>query len=86
MSSAAAFILGGLGVNKVDDKENYDRGVVFYKGDNGKVVGVLLLNVFGSGVDVARRLIEEARSVEDFQQLAKLFSLYKPAQPDDGEK
>ncbi|KAL6726265.1 hypothetical protein Aduo_008253 [Ancylostoma duodenale] len=70
----------------VDDKENYDRGVVFYKGDNGKVVGVLLLNVFGSGVDVARRLIEEARSVEDFQQLAKLFSLYKPAQPDDGEK
>ncbi|EPB72563.1 pyridine nucleotide-disulfide oxidoreductase [Ancylostoma ceylanicum] len=69
-----------------NDKENYDRGVVFYKGDNGKVVGVLLLNVFGSGVDVARRLIEEARSVEDFQQLAKLFSLYKPAQPDDEEK
>ncbi|CAJ0598337.1 unnamed protein product [Cylicocyclus nassatus] len=69
-----------------DEKESYDRGVVFYKGADGKVVGVLLLNVFGSGVDVARRLIEEARSVEDFQQLAKLFSLYKPAETEESDK
>ncbi|KAK6049743.1 hypothetical protein COOONC_12749, partial [Cooperia oncophora] len=61
--------------------ESFERGVVFYKGDDGKVVGVLLLNVYGSGVDVSRRLIEEARSVDDFQQLAKLY-----AEPEEQEK
>ncbi|KAJ1372314.1 hypothetical protein KIN20_034445 [Parelaphostrongylus tenuis] len=60
-----------------NDNESCQRGVVFYKGDQGKIVGVLLLNVFGSAIDVARRLIDEARSVEDFRQLAKLFPLYK---------
>ncbi|KAK5970576.1 hypothetical protein GCK32_004637 [Trichostrongylus colubriformis] len=66
--------------------ESFERGVVFYKGDDGKVVGVLLLNVYGSGVDVSRRLIEEARSIDDFQQLAKLYQLYRPAEPEDEEK
>ncbi|PIO52492.1 hypothetical protein TELCIR_26202 [Teladorsagia circumcincta] len=71
-----------------DDNANdsYERGVVFYKGDDGKVVGVLMLNVYGSGVDVSRRLIEEARSVDDFQQLAKLYQLYRPAEAEDEEK
>ncbi|KAK5983854.1 hypothetical protein GCK32_020409, partial [Trichostrongylus colubriformis] len=66
--------------------ESFERGVVFYKGDDGKVVGVLLLNVYGSGVDVSRRLIEEARSIDDFQQLAKLYQLYRPAEREDEEK
>ncbi|KAK6052146.1 pyridine nucleotide-disulfide oxidoreductase [Cooperia oncophora] len=66
--------------------ESFERGVVFYKGDDGKVVGVLLLNVYGSGVDVSRRLIEEARSVDDFQQLAKLYQLYRPAEPEEQEE
>ncbi|ETN74974.1 pyridine nucleotide-disulfide oxidoreductase, partial [Necator americanus] len=90
---AASFYDRSLGRRRIEhwenaqatDKENYDRGVVFYKGEDGKVVGVLLLNVFGSGVDVARRIIEEGRSIEDFQQLAKLFSLYKLAQTEDKE-
>ncbi|KJH48147.1 pyridine nucleotide-disulfide oxidoreductase [Dictyocaulus viviparus] len=64
----------------VDNNANneHHRGVVFYKGDHNKVVGVLLLNVFGSSIDVARRLIDDGRSIEDFQQLVKLFPLYKP--------
>ncbi|KAK6018215.1 pyridine nucleotide-disulfide oxidoreductase, partial [Ostertagia ostertagi] len=66
--------------------ESYERGVVFYKGDDGKVVGVLMLNVYGSGVDVSRRLIEEARSVDDFQQLAKLYQLYRVAEAEEDEK
>ncbi|VDO35056.1 unnamed protein product [Haemonchus placei] len=66
--------------------ESYERGVVFYKGENGKVVGVLLLNVYGSGVDVSRRIIEEARSIDDFRQLAKLYELYSPLEPEQEEK
>uniref|UniRef100_A0A1I7XJQ5 Apoptosis-inducing factor 1, mitochondrial n=1 Tax=Heterorhabditis bacteriophora TaxID=37862 RepID=A0A1I7XJQ5_HETBA len=61
----------------------YERGIVFYMGDKDKVVGVLLLNVFGSSIDVARRLIDDARSVTDFRELAKLFPLYEDA---DSEK
>ncbi|KAE9421110.1 hypothetical protein Angca_005743, partial [Angiostrongylus cantonensis] len=48
-----------------------------------KIVGVLLLNVFGSAIDVARRLIDEARNIEDFRQLAKLFQLYKTEKTED---
>lgn len=51
-----------------------------------KVVGVLLINVYGSAVDVSRRLIEEGRSVEDFRQLAKLYPLYKLDEPEEEKK
>ncbi|VDL75960.1 unnamed protein product [Nippostrongylus brasiliensis] len=66
-----------------ESNDNFERGVVFYKGDEGKIVGVLLLNVFGSSIDVSRRLIEEGKNVEDFHQLAKLYPLYKVEEPED---
>lgn len=51
------------------------RGVVFYM-EARRIVGVLLFNGLASrGIDVARRLIDEAREHEDFKQLAKLFEL-----------
>ncbi|CAI4228934.1 unnamed protein product [Auanema sp. JU1783] len=65
------------------DTEKYERGVVFYRGDKNQVVGVLLLNVFGPSIDVARRLIEDGRPIDDFRQLAKLFPLYEIPKDDE---
>ncbi|CAJ0942990.1 unnamed protein product, partial [Mesorhabditis belari] len=53
----------------------YQKGVVFYE-NKGEIVGCLLINVFGAGLDVARRLIDERRSVGEAKELAKLFSLW----------
>ncbi|KAE9552395.1 hypothetical protein FO519_004376 [Halicephalobus sp. NKZ332] len=61
------------------DKNNptESRGVVFYVEAN-KVVGVLLLNVFGVGIEMARKIISDAKEVTNFKDLVKLFDLYQP--------
>ena len=41
-----------------------------------QVVGCVLLNVMGAGLDVARRLIDEGRPVKEWKELSKLFQLY----------
>jgi len=54
-------------------KEEYGKGVVFYLKDN-KVVGVLMWNLFNK-VPVARKIIKEGKTFEDFAELKKLFKL-----------
>ncbi|GMS89376.1 hypothetical protein PENTCL1PPCAC_11551, partial [Pristionchus entomophagus] len=56
--------------------EKYVRGIVFYVNEE-KIVGVLLVNVIGAGIDVARRLINDGKTVKDFKEVAKLFPLYE---------
>ncbi|GMT19190.1 hypothetical protein PFISCL1PPCAC_10487, partial [Pristionchus fissidentatus] len=65
--------------------EKYDRGVVFYV-KNEKIVGVLMVNMIGAGVDVSRRLIDDEKTVTDFKEIAKLFPIYQNEQPVEEEK
>uniref|UniRef100_A0A0R3S5N2 Pyr_redox_2 domain-containing protein n=1 Tax=Elaeophora elaphi TaxID=1147741 RepID=A0A0R3S5N2_9BILA len=59
-----------------DKADEIKKGVVFYL--NGKViVGVLLLNISGPGIEIARRLIVDGREHDNFKELAKLFELHK---------
>jgi programmed cell death 8 (apoptosis-inducing factor) len=53
------------------------RGVVFYLKQN-KVVGILLCNVFGVGIEIGRKVISDAHEIKDFVELAKLFDIYLP--------
>uniref|UniRef100_A0AC34QHJ1 Uncharacterized protein n=1 Tax=Panagrolaimus sp. JU765 TaxID=591449 RepID=A0AC34QHJ1_9BILA len=57
------------------------RGVVFYIKEN-KVVGVLLVNIFGIGLEIARKIISDSKEFHDFKELAKLFDFYEPSTPD----
>ncbi|PIC43040.1 hypothetical protein B9Z55_009926 [Caenorhabditis nigoni] len=62
-----------------DGENPLEKAVVFYKSkENGNVVGVLLVNVFGPSLDVARRIIDDQKKVEEFKEIAKLFPLYEP--------
>ncbi|CAI5445873.1 unnamed protein product [Caenorhabditis angaria] len=61
-----------------------ERAVVFYKSKNGgHIVGVLLVNVFGPSLDVARRIIDDRKNIEDLKELAKLFPLYEAPKADE---
>ncbi|CAL2036718.1 unnamed protein product [Caenorhabditis brenneri] len=66
-------------VHAEPDPENpLEKAVVFYKSKtDGAVVGVLLVNVFGPSLDVARRIIDDRKRVEEFKEIAKLFPLYE---------
>uniref|UniRef100_A0A914C796 U1-type domain-containing protein n=1 Tax=Acrobeloides nanus TaxID=290746 RepID=A0A914C796_9BILA len=58
-----------------DDPEALFRGIVFYLKEK-RVVGVILYNVFGMGIEIARKIIADAREQGDVKQLAKLFDIY----------
>ncbi len=51
------------------------RSVVFYV-ENNRIVGVLLYNVFGEGVIMARKIIEDRVPAKNIPDLARLFRLY----------
>lgn len=61
-------------VEKSGNSDNYEKGVVFYLKD-GIIVGVLLWNLF-SRLTLARRLLNEQKKYEDFNEVAKMFNLY----------
>ncbi|CAB3403551.1 unnamed protein product [Caenorhabditis bovis] len=63
-----------------------EKAVVFYKGKQGEIVGVLLLNVFGPSLDVARRIIDDKKQFDDLKELAKLFPLYDPPKDEEEKK
>ncbi|VDN04775.1 unnamed protein product [Thelazia callipaeda] len=67
-----------VSVLAADKKGQYEssRGVIFYLEDN-VIVGVLLLNVPGQGIEIARRLIADRREHKDLKETAKLFDLHK---------
>lgn len=60
-------------VKKPSDK--YSKGVVFYLKDD-IVVGILLWNLF-SRLTIARRILNEQKKYEDFNEVAKLFNIYQ---------
>lgn len=43
--------------------------MIFYL-DDKVIVGVLLLNVFGPGIEIARKLIADGREHDDFRQVS----------------
>ncbi|KAG8188183.1 hypothetical protein JTE90_019461 [Oedothorax gibbosus] len=61
--------------------DKYNKGVVFYLRDD-IIVGIVLWNVF-SKMQVARQIVNEAKSFEDITEVAKLFELH--AQPEEEE-
>ncbi|VDM38594.1 unnamed protein product [Toxocara canis] len=58
-----------------DDSDELSKGVVFYM-EGKQVVGMVLFNVFGSGIDIARRIISDGREHDDLKEVAKLFELH----------
>lgn len=60
--------------NQQDSDEKYPAGVVFYLKDD-VIVGVLLWNVFNR-LRIARRILHEQKKYDDYNEVAKLFSLY----------
>ncbi|CAI2349037.1 unnamed protein product [Caenorhabditis sp. 36 PRJEB53466] len=70
-----------------DGETPLEKAVVFYKSkDDGSIVGVLLLNVFGPSLDVARRIIDDRKKVDEYKEVAKLFPLYDPPKVEEEEK
>ena len=75
-----------VGVYVQTKKENeYVKGVVFYKDDQDRVVGVLLWNVFNQ-MSTARRIVNENKKYDDLMEVAKLFNLYGVKEDMDGEE
>ncbi|CAM4854142.1 unnamed protein product [Rotaria socialis] len=58
-----------------DNKNTYNKGVVFYLKDN-KVVGVVLWNIFNR-IPIARKIIKDQQVITDFQELAKVFNIHQ---------
>lgn len=56
------------------ETDKYGRGVVFYLKD-GIIVGILLWNLF-SRLTIARRILNEQKRYDDFNEVAKMFNVY----------
>ncbi|CAB60511.2 Pyr_redox_2 domain-containing protein [Caenorhabditis elegans] len=76
-----------VSVHAEPDKDTpLEKAVVFYKSkEDGSIVGVLLLNVFGPSLDVARRIIDDRKKVDEYKEIAKLFPLYDPVKSDEDD-
>jgi len=56
--------------------EDFGKGVVFYlREKDEKVVGILLWNIFGR-MPLARKIIRDQQSYDDYSELAKLFKIH----------
>lgn len=58
-----------------EDKDDFNKGVIFYLKDE-KVVGVLLWNVFNR-IGTARRIVAQHTRYDDLNEVAKLFNLHE---------
>ncbi|CAF4081471.1 unnamed protein product [Rotaria sp. Silwood2] len=58
-----------------ENKDDYNKGVVFYLKEN-KVVGIVLWNVFNR-IPIARKIIKDQEVITNFQELAKLFNIHQ---------
>lgn len=59
---------------QISGKEEFEKGIVFYL-KNDIIVGVLLWNLFGR-LSIARRILNEQKKYEDYNEVAKLFNVY----------
>lgn len=46
---------------------------------------MILYNVFGMGIEIARKIIADAREHGDVKQLAKLFDIYHTPDAEEGK-
>lgn len=68
-----------------EDKDDFNKGVIFYLKDE-KVVGVLLWNVFNR-IGTARRIVAQHTRYDDLNEVAKLFNLHeRPEEPEAAEE
>lgn len=63
-----------LGLKNSSEYDKYGKGVVFYL-KNDVIVGILLWNIFGR-LTIARRILNEQKRYDDFNEVAKLFNIY----------
>lgn len=63
-----------VGSNEKKPSDKYSKGVVFYLKDD-IIVGILLWNLF-SRLTIARRILNEQKRYDDFNEVAKLFNIY----------
>lgn len=63
-----------FGNNEKKPSDKYCKGVVFYLKDD-VIVGILLWNLF-SRLTIARRILNEQKKYDDFNEVAKLFNIY----------
>ncbi|XP_055856422.1 putative apoptosis-inducing factor 1, mitochondrial isoform X2 [Episyrphus balteatus] len=59
---------------KPNEENDYQKGVIFYL-QNDKIVGILLWNIFNR-VGLARTIINQNKSYEDLNEVAKLFEIH----------
>lgn len=57
-----------------ENNGDLDKGVIFYIKDE-IIVGILLWNLFGR-INIARRILENQKKYDDFNEVAKLFNIY----------
>lgn len=55
--------------------EKFEKGLVFYLNKDNIIIGVLLWNLFGR-LSIARRILNEQKKYDDFNEVAKLFNVY----------
>lgn len=60
--------------NKAEEKDDFNKGVIFYLRDE-KVVGVVLWNIFNR-IGTARKIIAQHTHYDDLNEVAKLFNLH----------
>lgn len=57
-----------------NEEANYGKGVIFYL-KNDKIVGILLWNLFNR-IGLARTIINQNKSYDDLNEVAKLFEIH----------
>lgn len=61
---------------KRNKSNDYGKGVVFYLNKEGRVVGILLWNLFNR-INIARRVIAQDTKYDDLNEVAKLFDIHE---------
>lgn len=59
---------------QANEENEFTKGVIFYL-QNDKIVGILLWNIFNR-IGLARTIINENKSYEDLNEVAKLFDIH----------
>lgn len=72
-----------IAAKKEEEKDDFNKGVIFYLRDE-KVVGVVLWNVFNR-IGTARKIIAQHTHYDDLNEVAKLFNLHERAEETEEE-
>ncbi|XP_053696104.1 apoptosis-inducing factor 1, mitochondrial [Sabethes cyaneus] len=71
------------GTGKEVEKDDFNKGVIFYLRDE-KVVGLVLWNIFNR-IGTARKIIAQHTHYDDLNEVAKLFNLHERAEESEAE-